>query len=403
MQTPTQTLTITLPRPHPGQVAILSGRRRFNVACCGRRFGKTALGVDRLVTRALRGLPVAWFSPSYRMLTEVWRDIRRVVAPAVERTDSQQHRLDLFGGGVIEMWSLDQPDAARGRKYALVVVDEAAMVRHLEDAWSAVLRPTLVDYRGGAWFLSTPKGLNYFKRLFDLGADPAMADWASWQMPTLANPHIPADEVEAARLLLPERTYSQEFLAQFLEDGGGVFRRIRDAATATPQERAQEGHRYVIGVDWGKLEDFTVLCVVDATTREVVCLDRFNKIDYAVQTGRLHALCERFTPDQVYAEQNSMGVPLVETLQRMNLPVYPFLTTNASKLAVIDTLALSFERGEIRIPDDPVLLGELLAYEAERLPSGTLRYGAPPGQHDDCVMALALAWQGAQTAPVAWY
>ena len=43
-----------------------------------------------------------------------------------------------------------------------------------------MLRPTLVDFRGGAWFLSTPKGLNFFKRLYDRGADP--------QLPGLARP-----------------------------------------------------------------------------------------------------------------------------------------------------------------------------------------------------------------------
>jgi hypothetical protein len=49
-------------------------------------------------------------------------------------------------------------------------------------------------------------------------------------------------------------------------------------------------------------------------------------------------------------------------------------------------------------------VGELEAYEAERLPSGLLRYGAPEGMHDDCVMSLALAWQGvALAAPLfAW-
>jgi hypothetical protein len=382
---------------------VLDEKRRFNVLCCGRRWGKTTLGVDRLIVTALRGQPVAWFSPSYRMLTEAWRSVRRLVAPAVDRIDMQQHRIELLGGGVIEMWSLDSPDSARGRKYNCIVVDEAAMIRHLEDAWMAVLRPTLLDFKGSAWFMSTPKGLNYFKRLWDLGQDGGPDDWMSWQMPTTTNPFIDPTEIEASRELLPERTYAQEFLAQFLEDGGGVFRRVNDAATAVPQEQAVEGHRYVVGADWGKSEDFTVFTVVDCTTGECVALDRSNKVDYALQVGRLRALYDRFTPDAIYAEQNSMGVPIVEQLQRLNLPVRPFLTTNASKAQAIDGLALAFERGTIKIPDDPTLIGELQAYDAERLPSGLLRYGAPPGQHDDCVMSLALAWWGASAPTVQFF
>ena len=380
---------------------ILREQARFNVLSCGRRFGKTTLGVDRLVNRALPGRPVAWCSPSYRMLTEVWRDVRRATADVTTRIDSQQHRIELLTGGVIEMWSLDQPDVARGRKYAEVIVDEAAMVRHLEEAWNAVLRPTLVDERGGAWFLSTPKGLNFFKRLFDRGADPGYPDWAAWQMPTVSNPYIPPDEVDDSRRTLPERTFAQEFEAVFLEDEGAVFRKVREAATAAPQPGRLEGHRYVVGVDWGKLEDFSVFAVVDTTTHDLVALERSNRVDYALQAGRLQALAGRFTPDAIYAEQNAMGEPIVETLQRMSLPVYPFQTTNASKAAVIDALALALERGELRLLPDEVLLGELLAYQAERLPSGLLRYGAPEGSHDDCVIALALANYGA-SQPTQW-
>ena len=395
------TVTVRLERPHPAQAAVLGQQTRFNVLCCGRRWGKTTLGVDRLVTRALPGRPVAWCSPSYRLLSEVWRDVRRATVEVTTRIDSQQHRIELLGGGVIEMWSLDQPDVARGRKYAEVIVDEAAMVRHLEEAWNAVLRPTLVDERGGAWFLSTPKGLNFFKRLFDRGADPGYPDWAAWQMPTVSNPYIPPDEVDDSRRTLPERTFAQEFEAVFLEDEGAVFRKVREAATAAPQVGRLEGHRYAVGVDWGKLEDFSVFAVVDTTTRELVALERSNRVDYALQAGRLQALAERFTPDAIYAEQNAMGDPIVETLQRMSLPVYPFYTSNASKAAVIDALALALERSELRLLPDEVLLGELLAYQAERLPSGLLRYGAPEGSHDDCVIALALAWHGA-AAPTQW-
>jgi hypothetical protein len=392
---------IALPRRHAAQQRVVSEAARFNTICCGRRWGKSTLGVDLLVPPALEGYPVAWFAPTYKMLTETWRDVRRVFLPATERVNAQEHRLELVTGGVVDMWSLDTPNTARGRRYRRIVADEAAMVADLEDAWNAVLRPTLVDFKGDAWFLSTPKGYGFFRSLYEAGQDPQRPDWASWQMPTTSNPHIDPEEVEAARLMLPERTFAQEFLAQFLEDGGGVFRRVRDAVGATPQDGKQDGRRYVVGVDWGKLEDFTVLVVIDTTTQEVVCVDRFNQIDYAIQVPRLQALCERFQPDAVYAEQNSIGVPLIEQLQRAGLPVYPFVTTNASKAVAIDALALAFERGEIRIPDDPVLVGELLAYDAERLPGGLLRYGAPSGGHDDCVMALALAWQGA-SSPRQW-
>jgi len=225
-------------------------------------------------------------------------------------------------------------------------------------------------------------------------------EWAGWQLPTADNPYIDPDEIEAARRGLPERIFSQEYLAQFLDDAGGVFRRVMEAATATPQDGAHLHHEYTFGIDWGRQLDYTAIAVMDVTTSSLVALDRFNQIDYTVQLGRLTALYERFRPRAIVAESNSMGQPLLETLQRDGLPVVPFTTTNASKQIAIDALALAFERGAIRILPDPVLINELQSYEAERLPSGMTRYSAPAGLHDDTVMALALAWYNPTPAVV---
>jgi hypothetical protein len=40
------------------------------------------------------------------------------------------------------------------------------------------------------------------------------------------------------------------------------------------------------------------------------------------------------------------------------------------------------------------LIGELLSFEGKRNASGTFSYSAPAGMHDDCVMSLAIGWNG---------
>lgn len=392
MQKKNQTITLTLPNRHPGQQQVAKEARRFNVVACGRRWGKTTFGIDRAIAPEVLRYPVGWFSPTYKMLLDVWREADRITGPIQQWRSVQDHRLEFISGGILEFWSLDNEDAARGRKYRRVIIDEAGILARLMEAWNFVIRPTLADFRGDGWFFSTPKGRNGFYQLWQMGQDPLQPEWRSWQMPTAINPRIAASEIEALRRSLPDRVFRQEVLAEFLEDAGGVFRGVVGAATATRRESGKSGHQYVIGADWGKLNDFTVFVVLDVTTSSVVYLDRFNHIDYAVQMGRLKALCERFAPVALVVERNSMGEPLVETLVRIGLPVVAFQTTNASKMAIIDSLALAFERSELRILNDPVLISELQAYEMERLPSGLLRYSAPEGLHDDCVMALALAW-----------
>ena len=360
---------------------------------CGRRTGKTTLLIDLLTDEVGLSYPCAYFAPTYKGVEEVWRSINRITSDLIVRRDVQQHRLEYATGGVLDMWSLDKPNTLRGRKYKRVAIDEAAQIRELEQAWNEVIRPTLADLRGEANFGSTPFGLNYFHTLFQRGQDPKYPDWASWHLPTSANPYIPKDELEALRLDMPERRYAQEIGALFLSSEGAVFRRVREAMTATPQDQAIEGHTYVIGVDWARSYDFTVVTVIDATTKEQVLIDRFNQVDYGIQKGRLKGIAARFPRQPIIAERNSIGDPLISDLQRDGVPIRGVDTTNASKALWVDALALALEQGTLRILPDETQAGELVAYEGVELPSKLIRYSAPDGMHDDMVMALMIAWQ----------
>ena len=371
---------------------------RFRVAACGRRrWGKTRLGAALCVKTAADGGRAWWVAPSYPVSMVGWRLLRRLASQVPGAEVRQSERLVSFpNGGEIQVRSADNPDSLRGEGLDFVVFDECAFIH--EDAWQEAVRPALSDRLGRALFISTPKGRNWFWRLWQRCIDDHDHEWHGWQLPTAANPYIAPSEIEAARLGLPERIFAQEFLAQFLDDAGGVFRRITDAATAAPQDGAIGGHTYTIGIDWAREQDFTAMAVYDATLGAIVALDRFNQIDYQIQLGRLSALYDRFRPSAIIAEANSIGQPLIEQLQRQGLPVVPFTTTNASKQVMVDALALALENRSLTIIPDPVLIAELQAYQGERLPGGAMRYSAPQGLHDDTVMAVMLAYQNPQPA-----
>lgn len=330
---------------------------------------------------------VWWVAPSFPQSSMAWRELKALAVQIPEKVVREDARLiRLPGGGEITVKSGDAPESLRGEGLDLVVLDEAAYIA--ADVWTDALRPTLSDRQGGALLISTPCGHNWFWEAWARGQE-GRDDWQSWQYPSSDNPLISPAEIEAARESLPERTFNQEYLADFLADGGAVFRNVRACATAMPQYQAVGDHLYMVGVDWGRSGDYTAIAVFDATTRELVHLDRFTGIEYEQQRGRLHALYERFRPAIIKAESNAMGQPIIETLQRERLPVRGFTTTQASKMEIIDSLALSFERGDIRILNDPILIGELESFASDRTPSGLQRYAARVG-HDDCVMALAI-------------
>src|SRR5690554_4028074 len=243
------TAQIRLRRPHPAQELVIHDARRFNVLVCGRRWGKTELLINRLVHPMLAGRPVAWFAPNEKYFDEVWREANRVLAPIITRSDSQKKRLEVTTGGVMDFWTLhNTDDPGRGRKYARVAIDEAAIVpsHRLEVQWNEAIRPTLTDYEGDAFFASTPKGVNYFHELYQR-SQRGEEGWASWQMPTTANPHIKPSEVEAARRELPNAVFRQEYLAEFVTDFGAVF---KPATLYEPDELPRNGFREATGCDF---------------------------------------------------------------------------------------------------------------------------------------------------------
>jgi hypothetical protein len=357
----------------------------------GRRWGKTYMAGVYALTAADLGGAVAWVVPTYKNARAPWRFAEQLTAQVSRklRTNRTERTIEFPGGGRLAVYSADNDTALRGEAFDLVIVDEAALVR--EETYTDVLLPTLADRDGRMLLISTPKGRNWFWREWVRGQSAGPV--AAFRAPTAANP-LPTIRraAELARSRVSDRTYRQEWLAEFVEDGGGVFRGVRAHATAEAQTAAQEGHQYAMGVDWGRTNDATVFVVIDTTLKAVVALDRMVDVNYALQTTRLRALWERFGKCAIVAESNSMGGPLVEQLSREGLRVRPFQTTNASKADAIDALALVLEKGDLALLPDEALIGELEAYESERLPSGLIRYGAPDGMHDDHVMALALAW-----------
>jgi hypothetical protein len=358
---------------------------------CGRRFGKNILLQDLAVETGLADhSPIGWGAPVYKQTQDDFRELSNILAPVILRQSVSEMRLELIGGGSIEFWSLDKPNSIRGKKYKRFIVNEAGFVPNLLDIRNYIIMPTLIDMQGDEYYAGTPKGMNGFFALYNMTGD----GWMRWQMSSYENPHIPAPELDSLRDTMTERAYQQEILAQFLEDGGGVFRGVRAASTLQRAE-PEEGAQYVIGADWGRSNDATVFSVVHVGKKQQVFLDRMTDTDYASQRTRLQALSKRYNRATVLAESNSIGQPQIEALQASKVPVIGFVTTNATKAEIIQSLELAFERREITLLADELQINELMAFSSERLPSGLLRYGAPEGIHDDTVIALALAWWAA--------
>lgn len=211
----TRTLTINLPPLHKGQLEIDESPARFKVVICGRRFGKTTLGILTCLKGALRtGGVYLWVGPNYPEITisRAWPTLKQLISqiPGSEVRESDRCVI-LPNGGEIWIKSADNPESLRGGGLRGVVLDEVSQIA--EETWTQVLRPALMDHRGWALFIGTPKGKNWVYNLFQKAQ--VMKGWAAWRKPTWENPYISREEIEDMRNEMSEAEFKQEVEADF--------------------------------------------------------------------------------------------------------------------------------------------------------------------------------------------
>jgi hypothetical protein len=303
-------------------------------------------------------------------------------------------------GGRIRCKTAWDADTLRGDYADLLILDEYSMMK--PSTWDEVGAPMLLDNDGDAIFIFTPKRKNHAHAAYVRAMGDDNGRWAAWHFTSHDNPHLSKAALDEITADMTEDAYRQEIMAEFLDNEGAVFRNIAACILApldaTPADH--EGHQIIMAADWGKQNDYTAISVGCATCHVEVDRDRFNQIDYHFQRGRLMVMYERWKPDLIMAESNSMGEAILDELQYQGLPVTGFDTTPASKPPLIENLSFTLERAEWQFQADPVWSGELEAYERKVSPTtGRSTYSAPDGVHDDTVMARAImVWAGRGTS-----
>jgi len=216
------TVDFFLPTLHSAQEYVISNAKRFNHLRWGRRGGKTTM-IEELSSISLDGWPVGIWFPTYKDLSEVWKDLKNLYRPITNKVNEQLKQIELvIPGGLIDFWSMEDPDSGQGRKYKRAIVDEAAKAPKLYIAWENTIRPTLTDYQGDAFIMSRPKGKNNGFYLIEEKHRP-FENWAFFHYTTYDNPHILRSEIEEAKDQLDDINFRQEYLAEYVDANDRPF------------------------------------------------------------------------------------------------------------------------------------------------------------------------------------
>ena len=380
-----------LPEHHPGQKQLAKALKRFTVVRCGRRWGKTTFGLDYLLTdlggrpgAALMRVPVGWFAPTNKLLLDGWEQAKDTLTHVIRKTNEVNHRIVLKNGGRMEFWSLESRNPARGRKYAKIVVDEAAHVPDLKSKYGLAIRPTLTDYAGHALFISTPAGQNYFHELDQRSL--TRPTWASFHAPSRQNPFLPAGEIEDSRLDMTSLAFAQEFEAQYVNFEGAIIR-----PDWCQSGRPTDICPIILGVD------LAISSKTDADYSAIVALSRHPVYGQLYVRGALRfkgtfneilrqvvMAAERYGPVLIVIEETQFQAAVVQELLRTTtLPVLGY-KPDKDKFTRFQPVAARYEQKLVY--HDP----DLPAYFQDEL----LSFTGKDDVHDDLVDALSMAYHG---------
>ena len=217
-------MEITLTKP---QSEIFLSSTRHRVAACGRRFGKTLCSIYAIIEAASIPKSKIWYvTASFRMAKSiVWQDLKDAlyVCGWIDKVNESDLSIKLINRSTIVLRGAENYDSLRGSSLDFVVIDEAAFCP--QKAWTEAIRPTLSDSGGRALFISSPQGRDWFYDLWRKGQEGNDKDpeWESFQYTTLQGGNVPEAEIEAARRDLDEKTFNQEYRANFITYSGLIY------------------------------------------------------------------------------------------------------------------------------------------------------------------------------------
>lgn len=301
----------------------------------------------------------------------------------------------LPNGSYIDYGSAQFPERLEGFGYKRGVVNEAGIVFRNANLWDKTIRPMVKDQDCQVKLIGTPKGKNTFHKLCTRGFDRLnSSEWATYRYTCYDSPNFTPKEIEELKTTTDSISFSQEYMAEFIDDAGAVFRGLSRCIKKGMPDSPIKGREYILGIDLAKHVDFTVISVIDRKTKEVVEIDRFNQLDWVFQKKRIFEKTKKWNDAEIFLDSTGNGDSIFDDLVHAGLKVTPFKFTNPSKAELVQNLSVAIENGEISLPDMQEMKDELELFEFNMTRAGNITYSAPEGFHDDIVMSLGLAWHG---------
>ena len=332
---------------------------------------------------------IGYITPTYKLSRLFFREIVQSSRLLIKSDNKSDLLIEFKSGSTVQFFSGESGDTLRGFQFTHLIIDEAAFIK--DQMYQEVIHATHLIKGKKVMMCSTPFFQGGFFHQHYNGGVEEREGMKSMKVDIYQNPFVSEEEIQRIRETLPERVFRQEYMAEFLDSTGAVFKNFRECIQRG--EPRKDGDKYA-GIDWARSQDYTVITVMNQWG-EVLEIKRVNKLDYTHQVKVISEVLDTWKPKITISEENNAGQAINEMLEKKYKGPLTRTTLNHSdKEAMIDNLVVAFEQNKITIPDDPILLNELSVFtQTWNNATKKIFYGAPSGFHDDCVISLAYAYK----------
>ena len=348
----------------PWQKIVASDTHRFRVVNAGRRAGKTTFVSWEMVAIGIanENARVPYYAPTRDDARDImWKTLKDICAPIIVG-EANESRLEInirnkFGGTsllVLYGWEAVQD---RGKGVGLrnnhIFLDEVSKFKNFWYGWEEILRPTLIDLKGGATFISTPNGFNHFYDLYNIemsgypgGNGEPDKDFKSFHFTSYDNPYLPPEELVKMKETYPGDRFAQECLGEFKKKEGLVYKDFNRTTCVLDKlpDNFETLNTYG-GVDWGYNHPCAVITIKKDYNGVYYITDEWYK------TGRTeNEIVDKVVSlyyNKVFPDpENASGI---ESLKRAGVNVREVNKGRGSVISGVSKVQELFKQGRLKV------------------------------------------------------
>ncbi|HEX4046672.1 MAG TPA: terminase [Elusimicrobiota bacterium] len=328
--TPTTVIIPYKPRYPQPEIHKALETHRFKTLVAHRRLGKSVTGINHLIKRGvqitLREPRLGFMAPFLKQGKMIaWNYLKRyaMAIPGAIKNETDLC-IDLpHNKARIQIFGADNAEAVRGTYFDELWLDEFGNFK--PKVYDEILRPTLVDRKGGVTFNGTPKGQNAFYEQYQMalrGMQKKDPNWWAGMYRADETNVIDAEELALVRAAVSDRVYRQEFLCDFTAEADNVLITIDLVTAAAGKVLAPDSITRapkILGVDVARFGDDRSV-IVKRQGLQMFDPIIYSKIDNMTLASRVAKVITDWDPDAVFIDAGR-GEGVIDRLRQLNYEV----------------------------------------------------------------------------------